>query len=138
MSGKHLYEQMWINVPLFFKPVIKPELWPNRFHFALLRFGETELQTHRGNETKSETKKRKQISLSIAAPTYGRSCQKKKSQTVKWKEQIIIIKGKKKKKTHVDWMEGEAEGIVRCSSFLLWVDEIKEILSHGESEMSTD
>lgn len=53
-----------------------------------------------------------------------------------WKEQIIIIKGKK---TDMDWMEGEAEGIVRCSSFLLWVAGIKEeILSHGESEMSTD
>lgn len=26
----------------------------------------------------------------------------------------------------MDWMEREAEGIVRCSSFLLWVAEVKE------------
>lgn len=26
----------------------------------------------------------------------------------------------------MEWMEGEAKGIVRCSSFLLWVAEMKE------------
>ena len=31
MSGKHLYGQMWINVHLFFRPQIKPDLLPNRF-----------------------------------------------------------------------------------------------------------
>lgn len=69
---------MWINVPLFFKPVIKPELWPYRFHFALLRFGERQLKTNCVNEAESETKKRKQISLGTVSPTYEGSCQKKK------------------------------------------------------------
>ena len=50
----------------------------------------------------------------IVSPTYGVVA--RRSQTVK-------VEGTKKKK---DWMQGEAEGIVRCSSFLLWVAEKKK------------
>lgn len=38
MSGKHLYGQMWINVHLFFKPEIKPDLLPNRFLVGVFFF----------------------------------------------------------------------------------------------------
>lgn len=48
--------------------------------------------------------------------TYGEEA--RRSQTLK-------VEGTKTKQWW-DWMEGEAEGIVRCSSFLLWVAEVKE------------
>lgn len=70
----------------------------------------------------------------IVSPTDGEVA--RRNQTVN----VERTKGRgKKKKKNMDWIEQEAEGIVRCSSFLLWGAEMKEKhLSHGESEMSTD
>lgn len=113
MSGKHLYGQMWINVHLFFKPEIKPDLLPNRFQFfpPLFDYRETEMRRG-GNETERETKDESRVIVSL---TYGEVA--RRSQTVK-------VEGTKKgKKNQQDWMAGETEGIVRCSSFLLWVAE---------------
>lgn len=43
MSSKHLCGQMWINVHLFFKPLIKSDLLPT--FFSPIR-----LQTHRNKD----------------------------------------------------------------------------------------
>ena len=55
MSGKHLYEQMWINAHLFFKPEIKPDLPANRFQFVQFR-SEGQNEEEDLNYSKGETK----------------------------------------------------------------------------------
>lgn len=50
-------------------------------------------------------------------------------QEVARRSQTVEVEGthiQKKQKRQWDWMRGEAEGIVRCSSFLLWVAEVKK------------
>jgi len=60
MSAKHLFEQMWINVHLFFKPEIKPDLPPNRFLFCSILF-----QRDRNEEMTEIKLKEKQRSIAI-------------------------------------------------------------------------
>lgn len=90
MSGKHLYGQMWINVHLFFKPEIKPDLQVLfLFHFISQR------QKRRAdvNEAERETKEESRVVVSLTCGEVAR-----RSQTVK-------LEGTKKKKK-MDWMEG--------------------------------
>lgn len=91
MSGKHLCGQLWINVHLFFKLEIKPDLPPKRFYFCSVLF---QRKKKRGglNETDGETKKRRQSNRVIVSPTDGELA--RRSQTVK----VERTKGEKKKK----------------------------------------
>lgn len=71
MSGKHLYGQMWINVHLFFKPEIKPDLLPNRFY----SFFSIRLEKKRGGEGLGKRNKGRKQSECVSY-LWG-SCQKK-------------------------------------------------------------
>lgn len=91
MNSKHLYGQMWINVHLFFKLLIKPDLLPT---FLPLDYRLIEIKTDRERKPKGEKEQRKDRTGYVCSEPARRN------QTVKWKQ---AKKKERKKRIVCKW-----------------------------------
>ena len=87
---------MWINVHLFFKPEIKPDLLPNRF----LAFFFYLITEERGGGKRLKEKQRKKAERLFVTGKLPED-----TRQWKWKEQRKEKEKKKKKNPLEDWME---------------------------------